>query len=274
MGSKPRFVMNVVKLQPVHAVVNNAPLIISVLSDQAPCTSRFFCGAGAPGASTLLAGNGKYNAALHGWIISASLNAGGSGYAVNDTCTVGACTIIVDAVAAGAIVDFHVSAYGNYSSSPYPANPVAVSGTSGAGAGASFNLNWPSPDFYLDMTTPTSPVLWVCQGAGSNTGATWAQITGGGGGNYAGTWSYTTSYTAGQIVRVESTATIGGVTPTLGVYGCISTVPASGAGNEIPQYPEPTSGTKYWQLIAFGVQEIGVCTGTSQNAYINATGPF
>jgi hypothetical protein len=178
--------------------------------------------------------------------------------------------------ASGEIIDFHVSTYGNYSASTsnYPANAVSTSG--GTGSGATFNLNWPQPDFYIDMTAPTSPVLYLCTGAGPASGtnaATWAKISGGGGGNYAGTWSYGASYTAGQIVRVQSTAAVGGFTPTLGVFGCISTVPSNGTlTTQIPQYPEPTGAC--WQLISFGVQEVGVCTGTSQNVYINATGPF
>ena len=270
--------MNVAKLQPIHAVVANAPLIISVLADQGYGTNRFFYGTGAPSSSTLLAGNGKYNAALHGWIISAQLSAAGTGYVVGDSLTVGLATIIVDAIGAGGvIVDFHVSAYGNYSSTAYPSNAVSASG--GTGSGATFNLNWPQPDFYIDMTTPTAPVLYVCTGAGSNSGSTWAQISGGGGGGYVGTWSDTTAYFAGQSARVQSTAVVGGVQLVPGVYGCILNVPASvgspATGNLVPQYPEPTSGSVYWQLIAFGVQTTTECSGgTGGHIYINASGPF
>lgn len=82
------------------------------------------------------------------------------------------------------------------------------------------------------------------------------------------------AYAAGQIVRVESSAMVGGVTPMVGVYGCIAAVPPNGTGPAVPQFPEPTTGTVYWQLIAFAAQEIGVCTGASQNAYINASNPF
>jgi hypothetical protein len=275
--------MNIAKFQPVHAVVANVPMIVSVMADQGISTSRIFFGGGAADSSghlaALLAGNGKYNAALAGWIVSAVLVGGGSGYAVGDTYSVGACTIMIDSVNAGAIVDFHVTAYGNYSGGGYPPAtiPVATTVISGSGAGATFYLNWPQPDFYIDMTAPTAPVLYICTGAGSATGSTWAKISGGGGGggNYAGTWSWSASYTAGQIVRVESTAVVGGVTPTIGVFGCIATVPANGTGNQIPQYPEPTGGTKYWQLIAFGVQATGTCNGTtSAEIYVNASAPF
>ena len=125
------------------------------------------------------------------------------------------------------------------------------------------------------MTTPTAPVLYVCTGAGSNSGSTWAQISGGGGGTYAGTYNNALAYSAGQIVRVNSTAVVGGVTLTPGVYGCIASVTASGGGNLVPQYPEPTSGTVYWQLIAFGVQTTTECSGgTGGHIYINASGPF
>jgi hypothetical protein len=195
--------MNTAKFQPVHAVVANAPLIISILADQSPAVSRFFYGVGAPGAGTLLAGNGKYNGALSGWIISATLQAAGSGYAVGDTLTVGTATITVDAAVAGAIVDFHFSGYGNYSAGSYPANPVATTATSGSGTGATFNFNWPAPDFYIDMTTATAPVLYVCTSAGNATTSVWAKISGGAGGsgwNYRGTFNPSTTYATGDVV--------------------------------------------------------------------------
>ena len=268
--------MIIVGLQPVHAVVGNAPLIINVLADQGFGTSRFFYGTGAPGSGTLPAGNGKYNAALHGWVISAQLNAAGTGYAVGDTYSIGLCTITIDAVgASGAIVDFHVSAYGNYSGTAYPANPVATGSISGSGTGATFNLNWPQPDFYIDMMTATAPVLYVCTAAGSNSGSTWAKISGGstgGGGTYV--YNNANAWSVGQSVQVQSTATVGGVTPTLGVFFCVTAVPAFGTGNQVPQYPIPGSGIVYWQLISFGAQETGECNGSSGNLYINASAPF
>lgn len=207
---------------------------------------------------------------MHGWIISGTLSAGGTGYVVGDSLTVGAATIIVDTVVAGVIVDFHVSAYGNYSGSSYPSNPVSASG--GTGSGATFSLNWPSPDFYVDMTTPSSPALYICSGAGSKTSATWAMITGTGTGGYAGTWADGVAYGLGQMVRVMSTAVVDGVTPVLGVYGCVVATSGSGSSLRVPTYPEPSG--HYWELIAFGVQEVGVCNGTSANVYLNSTGPF
>jgi hypothetical protein len=256
-------------------------MIISILADQGLSTSRFFYGNGATNGSgnlsTISAGNGKYNAPFHGWVISAQLNAAGTGYSVGDTYSIGLCTITIDAVgASGAIVDFHVSAYGNYSGTAYPANPAGTGSISGSGTGATFNLNWPQPDFYVDMTSPTSPVLYICTTAGSATTSVWAKISGAGsgGGTYAGTYVNANAYSVGQIVRVQSTTTVGGVTPTLGVFGCVAAVPALGSGNQVPQYPEPTSGTVYWHLLAFGPQETGECNGSSGNLYVNASAPF
>jgi hypothetical protein len=275
--------MNVAKFQPVHAAVGNGPMIISVLADQGISNSRTFSNLGPPSASTLVAGNGKYNAGINGgWVVSVEAVAAGAGYAVGDTYHVGLCTITIDAIGtSGAVVDFHVSTYGNYSATAYPSTFVSIgtstfSGSIGSGSGATFNLNWPAADLYVDLTSPTAPAWYVCTGAGTATSATWAKISGGSGGGWAGTWLYGTAYSVGQMVRVNSTATADGVTPTLGVFGCIAAIPAGAATstNMIPQFPEPTTGTVYWQLIAFGVQEIGVCTGASQNAYINASGPF
>jgi hypothetical protein len=72
-----------------------------------------------------------------------------------------------------------------------------------------------------------------------------------GGGGYMGDYSNTSSYTTGQTVRVKTATTISGVSVAAGYYGVPPgiTVPPSGTGNQIPQYPEPTSGTVYWHLI-------------------------
>ena len=270
--------MNNARLQPVHALVGNAPYIISVAGTNTLPVSRYFVGTGAPSNTTLAAGNGMYNAVASGFVVNAALKAAGTGSAVGDVLTVTggtgtAAQITVAAVdGAGAITDWYLTRVGNYS--VYPANPVAVT-TSGAGSGMTFNLNFPAPDFYLDITTPTAPVLYVCTTSGSNGASVWAKISGGGGGGtYGGTYNNGTAYNVGTIVRVQSSAPIGSVTPTIGVYGCVYAVPMAGTGNQVPQYPEPTSGTVYWQLIAFGVQAIGICTGTSQSAYINASNPF
>jgi hypothetical protein len=186
--------MSVLKFFATHGVVNNAPQNVVVQSTSPLLAQRVFTGVGAPSASTLAAGNGRYCAATSGWVIAATLQAAGSGYAVGDvlTCSGGTATsftaITVDAVSAtGAIQDFHVSSAGQYS--VYPTNPVSVTG--GAGTGATFNLAFQPPDSYLDITTPTAPVAWVCTTFGSNSTSVWAQISGGAAGNwnYRGIWT-------------------------------------------------------------------------------------
>ena len=74
---------------------------------------------------------------------------------------------------------------------------------------------------------------------------------GAGGGGYMGNYSNATAYSTGQTVRVLTATTISGVAVAAGFYGVPPgiTVPAGGTGNQIPQFPEPTSGTVYWHLI-------------------------
>jgi hypothetical protein len=123
------------------------------------------------------------------------------------------------------------------------------------------------------MTNPATPAMYVCTAAGTNNTASWATVTGTPGtGGYAGTWSDGTPYGLGMMVRVMSTAVVDGVTPVLGVYGCVVATSGSGSSLRVPTYPEPVG--HYWELIAFGVQTVGVCTGTSQDVNINASGPF
>jgi hypothetical protein len=165
----------------IHSIVGNAPYITSVAATAAPSTPRTFYGTGAPSSTTLAAGNGMYNAPKSGFVINASLAAAGSGYAVGNVLTTtggtdsAAMEITVDMVnESGAILDFHISLAGDYSA--YPALPAA---TTGAGTGATFNLNFPPPDYYVDVTTPTAPVLYMCMTAGSNSTSVWAAISGG-----------------------------------------------------------------------------------------------
>jgi hypothetical protein len=99
-------------------------------------TASLGSGAGGAGSSYSLGG-----------ILTATVRAGGTGYAVNDTVTIGGgtldggavrCVITVDAVSSGAITTCHVSTVGGYT--VYPANPGGQLSTSGSGTGASFNL--------------------------------------------------------------------------------------------------------------------------------------
>lgn len=169
----------------VHSVISNAPYIISTAATASPASARTFNGIGSPGAGTLAAGNGMYNAATSGYAINASLSNPGSGYVVGDLLTVSGGTgaamqITVDMVnAAGAILDFHISRVGNYSA--YPPASASAGVTGGAGIGVSVYLNVPAPDYYLDLTAPAAPVLYVCTTSGSNSSSVWARVSGGGG---------------------------------------------------------------------------------------------
>jgi len=169
------------KFQPTHGVVGNAPVIFSVVADLPVVGQRCFNGSGAPSASTLNYGNGKYCGLSSGWVVAASAGSSGSGYAVGDILTVSggtfstATAITVDAVnASGGILDFHVSTAGNYST--YPTNAVSVTG--GSGAGATFNLAFQPADTYYDYSTITSPNLWVCTVSGDNGSSTWFNLSG------------------------------------------------------------------------------------------------
>jgi len=175
--------MSIAKFQATHGVVNNAPQVINIAADDPVLFQRLFINSGVPSSATLAPGNGKYLGASSGFIIAASLVAAGTGYVVGNVLTVSGgtatttCQITVDAVTtAGAITDFHVSRTGVYTA--YPNNAVSVTG--GAGTGATFNLAVPPPDFYIDFSTPTTPVLYVCTTAGTNATSVWAKVSGGG----------------------------------------------------------------------------------------------
>jgi hypothetical protein len=62
---------------------------------------------------------------------------------------------------------------------------------------------------YLDITTPSVPVLWVCITAGDKTSSVWAKISGGGSaGNWndRGAWSATPAspYMTYDVVQMGS----------------------------------------------------------------------
>jgi hypothetical protein len=177
--------MNNAKLIATHSCVGGAPKIISVLASDSIDIPRVLRGAGAPSATTLGTGNAKYNGMTGGFVVSAGIVAAGTGYQAGDILTAQGGTgtklqITVDAVVAGAITDWHVSTAGNYSA--YPANPVMTTVASGAGTGATLNLNLPPPDLYFDVSTPATPVLYACVTKGSKSTSTWAQVSGAGGG--------------------------------------------------------------------------------------------
>jgi hypothetical protein len=63
---------------------------------------------------------------------------------------------------------------------------------------------------YLDMTTPTAPVEWVCTTAGTNSTSAWAQVSGGGGGmNFRGYWVDTTHYALNDVVVIQAGVSAG-----------------------------------------------------------------
>jgi len=171
---------NTAKFYAAHVVVNNAPHIAAVMGSQPLLASRLFTGSGAPGPATLQAGNGKYCAASGGFVVAATVAAGGSGYAVGDTYSVvggtygTAAVVTVDAVVGGAVTDCHVATVGNYGA--YPANPVIAVPVSGSGSGMTLNLAVQPPDLYIDGA---ANAMWACTTAGSNSSSVWAQISGG-----------------------------------------------------------------------------------------------
>jgi hypothetical protein len=172
------------RFQAVQAAVGAAPKIVALMASDGVNIPRIFVGIGAPGVSTLPAGNGCYNGCRSGWVTSAALVNAGSGMVAGQVMNgEEGFQITVDSVGAtGAIVDFHVSAIGNFSATTYPANPVAIGPT------AIFALNFPPPDWYLDFTAPTAPVLYVCATAGGNATSTWQKISGSGGGGGGNVW--------------------------------------------------------------------------------------
>lgn len=83
------------------------------------------------------------------------------------------------------------------------------------------------------------------------------------------------AYPAGAVVRVSRNKPIGGlITPATGVYGALIDVPAKGTGNQIPQFPAPTSGLQYWYLIAFSPKLSTVCANGKKQVYVNASSDF
>jgi hypothetical protein len=86
-------------------------------------------------------------------------------------------------------------------------------------------------------------------------------VTISGGMNYRGTWSSSTAYNLEDVVRVLSGAN-------QGVWVCVTA-----NTNEAPVWPEPTSGTVYWNMLAFGALATSVCDGGSKTSYVNATPP-
>jgi hypothetical protein len=229
--------MSVVRFIPTHVVIANSPAIISVAADDPVCCQRLFIGDGAPTSLTLAAGNGRYCATTSGFVVGASLVDGGSGNQVGDVFTFGSGTatiqlqVTVDSVSAtGAVITFHVSRCGVYTT--YPASPITIAGPNGT---AQFNLAIQPADAYLDKT---AKALYVCTTAGTNAMSNWAQISGGSG--FCGEYDPSRTYSAGQIVIISMGASAG-------AYAYINATPSSGnapnvGGGWWAQFPMGPSG--------------------------------
>lgn len=88
---------------------------------------------------------------------------------------------------------------------------------------------------------------------------------------YNSEYDNTLAYAAGAIVRVSKIITVGGVTLVPGVYGSVEDVPANGTSNQVPQWPQPASGTIYWYLFCFTPKLMNVCASGQKTLYINAS---
>jgi hypothetical protein len=109
---------------------------------------------------------------IHGKLASASINASGSGYAVNDTINLpGGVVLKVDAVTGGALSAIHIQTFGDIAFESIPDNPVAQDSSSGSGTGAQFELVWAglatqmvaanASRKSLELINPGQQVLWV-----------------------------------------------------------------------------------------------------------------
>ena len=130
--------------------------------------------------------------------------------------------------------------------------------------------------YYVDDSTPTSPVLWRCITAGDKTSSAWAKVSGGTGGALAPVnYANASAYAAGQMVFVSTQITVSSVIILPGCYISAIAVPGTGTGNQIPQFPYPTSGTLYWYLICPIVVPVNICTSTgTAQVYIPSTASF
>lgn len=108
-----------------------------------------------------------YNPAGVSTVTSASVVAGGGGYAVNDQIElVQGVWLRVSAVSAGAITALTVAQPGISLTAVTPLNPQAQLLTTGGGTGATVNLTWsPAPNNIVQVTTPALgtayDMLWI-----------------------------------------------------------------------------------------------------------------
>jgi hypothetical protein len=104
-------------------------------------------------------------------VSAASVQAGGSGYAVGDTITLTGGTAITQAVltvatlSGSAVATVTVTYPGNYTTKP--SDPVSQGSTSGIGSGATFNLTWTTQFTRSVVTDESSAVPWQRLGSSS-----------------------------------------------------------------------------------------------------------
>ena len=124
-------------------------------------------------------------------VVSDTVAAGGTGYAINDTITLSNGVVLkVTAVTTGAVTTATVQTAGSLTTGAVPTNPVAQVSSSGAGTGATFNLVW-----------GIGPATITNAGSGYTGAAPTATLTGGGAGTGGG-------YTAATNVWVNIVSAI------------------------------------------------------------------
>lgn len=114
-----------------------------------------------------------------------------------------------------------------------------------------FTAKFLGPDGISTVTSPAADVQMGPTGYSVMFDFTGLTVTGSSGGGYLGDYANANGYATGTFVRVKTTTTVKGITVQAGLYAVPPgiTVPANGTANQIPQYPEPASGTVYWHCI-------------------------
>ena len=105
--------------------------------------------------------------------------------------------------------------------------------------------------YYLDITTPLAPGVWICVTAGDKTSSVWNPL----GGGYIGEYDKTKPMSAGQTAIISQALIIDGKTCPPGIIGVdpagtdiygnkfSGSLPANPTGANVPQSPLPTPGT-------------------------------
>ena len=94
--------------------------------------------------------------------------------------------------------------------------------TGSGGTGATFTATIPAPDYYIDITTLTAPVLYVCTTNGSNSGSVWAKVSGGSSGSTVQYFAITALSNADSFTAVPITVSFPSGTLTISFGSAIS----------------------------------------------------